>query len=57
MVNTALLPILVVITILGVSKNWKKYKKREINKKTCVLNIAILVVLISVSGYLLLLPS
>ncbi|MBG6235671.1 hypothetical protein IWX76_002239 [Pedobacter sp. CAN_A7] len=57
MVNAALIPILVTVIIIVVSKNWKKYKDREISKKSFVLNVAILLVLISVSGYLLLVPS
>jgi len=57
MVNLAAFPILVVVIIIVVAKNWKKYKEREINKKSFVLNVAILLVLISVSGYLLLIPS
>jgi len=57
MVNLSAVPILVVVIIIVVSKNWKKYKAREINKNSFVLNVAILLVLISVSGYLLLIPS
>ena len=56
MVNIALVPIFVVITIIGVTKNWKKYKEREINKNSFVLNVAILLILIWFSGYLLLTP-
>jgi hypothetical protein len=56
MVNLAVVPVLVIVTIAGVSKNWKKYKGGEINKKSFILNVAILLVLISVSGYLLVIP-
>lgn len=57
MVNVALIPLLITVIIVVVSINWKKYKEREISKKSFALNVAILLVLISVSGYLLLVPS
>jgi hypothetical protein len=56
MVNLGLILILVVAAIIVVTINWKKYEKREINKKSFVLNVAILLIMISVSGYLLVIP-
>jgi hypothetical protein len=56
MINLAAVPILVVVTIVGVTKIWKKYKEGELNKKSFVLNVAILMILISFSGYLLVTP-
>ncbi len=57
MENLAVVPLLVVIIMIVVAKNWKKYKQREINKKSFVLNVTILLVLTSAAGYLLLIPS
>jgi hypothetical protein len=56
MVNIGPILILVVVAIIVVTINWKKYEKREINKKSFVLNVAILLIMISFSGYILGIP-
>jgi|GEM_PF-5914538 hypothetical protein len=56
MENIALVPILVVVTIIVVTKNWKMFKEGKISKKYLGLNVALLLTLIWSSGYLLMVP-
>jgi hypothetical protein len=56
MINLAIVPLLLVVAIIVVTRNWKKYEKKEINKKSFVLNVALLLFILSFSGYLLIIP-